>query len=96
MAELRIWNKNPAGENGAADPCAERDHHHGPLLFPAGTMMHLRQAGGIRVVDHREGKAGRLLEKFLGVFTHPTGGEIGGRLHHALAHDSGKPGADRT
>ena len=58
-------------------------------------VPHLREAGGVRVVDDVDVAAGGLGEELVGVLADPVLVDVGGRVDHAVPHDARDGHPDR-
>ena len=96
VTQLGIGMQVAVDEDCRTQPCAYGDHHHHPLLVLTHAETHLRQAGGIGVVQQVAGAATGLAEQGLGIHIDPAGIYVGGGEHHAMVDGGRKAAADRT
>ena len=71
VAELRVRDEQTVPEEGGSQTGADGDHQHRAGLPAPGAVAHLRQAGGVGVVQHPDRTAGGLGEERFGVGADP-------------------------
>nr|WP_262927682.1 hypothetical protein [Microbacterium sp. NIBRBAC000506063] len=76
VAELRVGHEHAVVEEGGADPGAERGQDRQTLRTAGGTVAHLGDAGGIRVVDEVDVAPEALLEELLRLEADPLLGDV--------------------
>ena len=94
VPELGVRDELAVEEERAADACAERQHHGQPGMSAARSEPHLRQPGGVGVVQHDDGTSHSGTEHLGGVRVDPGLVHVRGRPDHPVDDDAGERDAE--
>src|SRR5260370_23909504 len=96
VPELGVRHQDALDEQRAADPRAEGQHQHGPLLADARAERHLGHPGRVRVVQDPDLVAGGLAEQRARVQPEPGRIQVGGGPGHPVGDHAGGGDAERA
>ncbi len=87
MAELTVREQLAVYEDGTPDPRAERQQNHHPAASAARSVMHLRQSGGVGIVDDRDLALQCPAETSGCMIANPGLVDVGSGMNYPLADD---------
>ena len=95
VAELGVGDQDAAIDDRRADPGAQSGEQYESGVILGRAVVHLGDAGGIRVVDQHDVATEMIFEDLLGLAVDPRLVDVGGRPGHAVGDDRRDGHADR-